>query len=274
MQTSTACGYLTGVTPPRGVTGFPTPRHDANANAREMDHPGREVCLLAVLLPPRLQAARGAPRVVALLGERRALPFGPSGVFAVPARDALIFAFELFVGLTLLFNRAPVRQPEKPPDVLVPLLGTFFIYAFAFAHLAPAPLRESLMPVALRDGAAVAALLVSVAGYAVAVWSVVCLGRSFALLVSVRTVVRRGPYRYVRHPMYLGYIFLFAGILIGALSPIVILLTAVCISLTVWRARLEEDALTRHSGEYRDYAKRTGFLLPRRRAWRPLAEGR
>ena len=52
----------------------------------------------------------------------------------------------------LLFNRAPVRQPEKPPDVLVPLLGTFFIYAFAFAHLAPAPLRESLMPVALRDG--------------------------------------------------------------------------------------------------------------------------
>jgi len=74
--------------------------------------------------------------------------------------------------------------------------------------------------------------------------------------------------------MYLGYIFLFAGILIGALSPIVILLTAVCISLTVWRARLEEDALTRQSGEYRDYAKRTGFLLPRRRAWRPLAEGR
>src|SRR5207237_1364669 len=82
-----------------------------------------------------------------------------------------------------------------------------------------------------------AALLVSVAGYAVAVWSVVCLGRSFALLVSVRTVVRRGPYRYVRHPMYLGYILLFAGILIGALSPIVILLTAVCISLAVWRAR-------------------------------------
>jgi len=211
---------------------------------------------------------------LALLGERRALPFGPSGVFAVSARDALIFAFELFVGLTLLFNRAPVRQPEKPPDVLVPLLGTFFIYTFAFANRAPAPLRESLMPVAWRDGAALAALLVSVAGYAVAVWSVVCLGRSFALLVSVRTVVRRGPYRYVRHPMYLGYIFLFAGILIGALSPIVILLTAVCISLTVWRARLEEDALTRQSGEYRDYAKRTGFLLPRRRAWRPLAEGR
>src|SRR5256712_9216285 len=187
---------------------------------------------------------------VALLGERRALPFGPSGVFAVPVRDALIFAFELFVGLTLLFNRAPVRQPEKPPDVLVPLLGTFFIYAFAFAHLAPAPLRESLMPVALRDGAAVAALLVSVAGYAVAVWSVVSLGPSFALLVSVRTVVRHGPYRYVRHPMYLGYILLFAGILIGALSPIVIVLVAVYVSLTVYRARLEEDALTRHGDQY------------------------
>jgi len=154
---------------------------------------------------------------VALLGERWALPLGPSGLFAVSVRDVLIFAFELFVGLTLLFNRAPVRQPEKARDILVPLLGTFFIYTFAFATRAPAPLRENLMPAALRDVAAVVALLVSVVGYAVAVWSVVCLGRSFALLVSVRTLVRRGPYRYVRHPMYLGYILLFAGILIGAL---------------------------------------------------------
>jgi len=79
----------------------------------------------------------------------------------------------------------------------------------------------------------------------------------------VRTVVRHGPYRYVRHPMYLGYLFLFAGILIGAFSPIVIVVTALCVSLTVYRARLEEDALGRHSGEYREYAQRTGFLLPR-----------
>ncbi len=207
---------------------------------------------------------------VALLGERWALPLGPSGLFAVSVRDVLIFAFELFVGLTLLFNRAPVRQPEKARDILVPLLGTFFIYTFAFATRAPAPLRENLMPAALRDVAAVVALLVSVVGYAVAVWSVVCLGRSFALLVSVRTLVRRGPYRYVRHPMYLGYIVLYAGILIGALCPIVIALTVVCVSLTVWRARLEEDALTRHGGKYREYATQTGFLLPKLRASRPL----
>jgi len=190
-------------------------------------------------------------------------PGALSGPFAVSVKDVLILAFELFVGLTLLFNRAPVRQPEKPRDVLVPLLGTFFIYAYAFANSAPAPLRANLMPVALRDSAAVAALLVSVVGYAVALWSVVSLGRSFALLVSVRTVVRHGPYRYVRHPMYLGYLFLFAGILIGALSPVVIVVTALCVSVTVYRAWLEEDALGRHSRRYREHAKRTGFLLPR-----------
>jgi len=47
-------------------------------------------------------------------------------------------------------------------------------------------------------------------------------------------------------------------------------LTVVCVSLTVWRARLEEDALTRHGGKYREYATQTGFLLPRLRASRPL----
>ena len=230
------------------------------ASMREVSKPLAVSLFFFFLAWKELQSFRTP---LALLGEQSTPPLGSSGPFAIVVRHVLILAFELFVGLTLLFNRAPSRQPERMRDVLVPLLGTFFNYTLPFANRAPAPLTANLMPVALRDAATVMALLLSVAGYAIAVWSVVSLGPSFALLVSVRTVVRHGPYRYVRHPMYLGYILLFAGILIGALSPIVIVLVAVYVSLTVYRARLEEEALTRHGDQYRDYAKRTGFLLPR-----------
>jgi protein-S-isoprenylcysteine O-methyltransferase Ste14 len=198
-----------------------------------------------------------------LLAEQRAAGLGAGSLFAISVRHALILAFALFVALGLLSNRPPIRQPERLTEIVVPLLGTFLNYGFPLVDALPAPLRQSLMPAAWREGAAVVALAISTLGYALAAWSVVSLGRSFALLVSVRTIVRRGPYRWVRHPMYLGYLLLFAGIAIAAPSPGVIVLCAIYLVLTVWRAVLEERALARHSEQYRDYARRTGFLLPR-----------
>jgi len=44
------------------------------------------------------------------------------------------------------------------------------------------------------------------------------------------------------------------------------MLVAVYLALTLYRARLEEDALRRHSAEYREYARHTGFLVPRLRS--------
>jgi protein-S-isoprenylcysteine O-methyltransferase Ste14 len=203
---------------------------------------------------------------VPLLNEQSALALGSGGLFAVTVKHVLILALELFLGASLLFNRAPVRQPERLRDIVAPLVGTFFNYTFAFIDWAPAALKTNLMPTAFRNAAAVVALLVSVTGYAVAAWAVMYLGRSFSLLVSVRSVVHRGPYRWVRHPMYLGYILLFTGILLAAPYPIVVLLVAVYLALTLYRARLEEDALRRHSAEYREYARHTGFLVPRLRS--------
>jgi protein-S-isoprenylcysteine O-methyltransferase Ste14 len=103
----------------------------------------------------------------------------------------------------------------------------------------------------------------AIVGYGIALWGISYLRRSFALMVAVREVVSGGPYAYVRHPMYLGYIFELSGLVLASCSLGMLLAAAGFICLMVVRARLEEGRLIEVSPEYRDYMKRTGFLFPR-----------
>jgi protein-S-isoprenylcysteine O-methyltransferase Ste14 len=186
-------------------------------------------------------------------------------IFPVSTKHALIMGFDFLVGVNLLISRVPIKPPEKLREILVPLLGTFLYLGYAVAsHVSPG-LRYNLLPLASQNGAAVMGLLVALVGYSVAVWSAIFLGRSFGVFVSVRPIVSDGPYRYVRHPMYLGHALMIVGVLLSAFAPIYIALTALYLSVIVYRARLEDDALSRSSEAYREYVKHTGSFFPRLR---------
>jgi protein-S-isoprenylcysteine O-methyltransferase Ste14 len=183
---------------------------------------------------------------------------------AATVLNALTLVYGLFFGFALLFNRRAVRDPSSWREILVPLLATFLLYAMAWlSPYAPGFATRSLLPDSARVTAMVLAIQVSLIGYAIGLWSVAYLGRSLSLVVSVRRLVWNGPYRYVRHPMYLGYIVIVLGIAIASSSVLGIALWLFYVMLTIYRARLEEAALTSFTGEYRDYVARTGFLLPR-----------
>ena len=98
-------------------------------------------------------------------------------------------------------------------------------------------------------------------------WSVALLGGFFSALVSVQegqTIIRKGPYRYVRHPSYTGAIMIFTGIGLAILSwgAVLVLLLASCI-VYGYRIHVEERALVAKFGdEYRAYMKETKMLVP------------
>ncbi len=100
-------------------------------------------------------------------------------------------------------------------------------------------------------------------GPAVAIWAVLYLGRSFGVFVVVRKVILDGPYQWVRHPIYLGYICMLAGLVLANFSAAYFILVPIHIGLLLYRARLEEARLSEHSAEYRQYMKRTGFIFPK-----------
>jgi protein-S-isoprenylcysteine O-methyltransferase Ste14 len=77
-------------------------------------------------------------------------------------------------------------------------------------------------------------------------------------------LVTTGPYRLVRHPIYLGLIFLAVGeaLAFSSLPAFAIVLFAI-IPTFAWRARAEEKLLSRIFGErYEVYQQRTKMIIP------------
>jgi len=104
-------------------------------------------------------------------------------------------------------------------------------------------------------------------GVALIFWAHHCLGENFSPSVgkAVR-LVKAGPYRRVRHPMYVGYVALFAGVwLVTGQWVIGLLGQAVMLSLVLLRLPIEEALLDQRFGdEYREYASRTPRFVPSR----------
>ena len=111
-------------------------------------------------------------------------------------------------------------------------------------------------------------LAVVLAGVALRDWAIVSLGRYFRREVTIepgQRIVRRGPYRVLRHPSYAGLLLVFTGfgLTFGSwVSAAVVLLIVFAGMLP--RIRVEERALAQAFGaEYADYANSTARVLPR-----------
>lgn len=89
--------------------------------------------------------------------------------------------------------------------------------------------------------------------------------KSFAIMAEARVLVTTGPYRRVRHPMYLAHFLIFLCVLLQRFAPLTVALYIVFVAGQVVRARIEEGKLTATFPEYEDYRRRTGMFLPRLR---------
>jgi protein-S-isoprenylcysteine O-methyltransferase Ste14 len=89
-------------------------------------------------------------------------------------------------------------------------------------------------------------------------------GTPFPLLPT-RRLLTDGPYRYCRNPMALGAVFWLAGWAFLANSPAAIFggVSVFAASIFTYHKLIEETELEARFGErYREYRKRTPFLLP------------
>jgi protein-S-isoprenylcysteine O-methyltransferase Ste14 len=165
---------------------------------------------------------------------------------------AVLRAGVLTAFAVLVFLRGPARQPSRDPLAFAAcLVGMFGLVAMSKPD---ASVGTSLV----LTGDLV--VLVSVAWMLV---SVLALGRCFGVLPEARGLVTRGPYRLVRHPLYLGEFGTCAGFVIAAPSGRNFAVAAVFASAQVVRMALEERALALEFPAYAAYRERTPRLLPR-----------
>jgi protein-S-isoprenylcysteine O-methyltransferase len=93
------------------------------------------------------------------------------------------------------------------------------------------------------------------------------LGKFFTAQVQIQAnhqLIKAGPYRYIRHPSYLGILVLALGLGIAVANWISLLL---CILLPfigiMQRIRVEEKELEKYFGkQYQDYRKSTWAFIP------------
>lgn len=79
-----------------------------------------------------------------------------------------------------------------------------------------------------------------------------------------RPLLLRGPFRYVRHPIYLSFLLIGTGFVLLAMNVLALLCLSLFVNVKGWTH--EEAELERLYGErYRQYRKRTGAFLPRLR---------
>jgi protein-S-isoprenylcysteine O-methyltransferase Ste14 len=75
-------------------------------------------------------------------------------------------------------------------------------------------------------------------------------------------LVTRGPYRYLRHPIYAALSYFILGGITSHPSLDAIIVAAVVVSCLAIRMLLEEQSLIEKYPEYKEYSKRTKRVLP------------
>ena len=180
-------------------------------------------------------------------------------------RIVAVLAFAGLTMLTIVWSRgqAKTRAPQDRGDQAAVVanftaLGLLFFSLFFFSS-SPASVMALLL--------ALAGSLLALAGAALVV---ICHGElgaawSFAPKADPSTgLITSGPYRLVRHPIYLGLTLLALGqaVAFGCWPALFIALLGVVPTLA-WRARVEEKLLSRIFGEsYEVYRQRTKMIVP------------
>jgi protein-S-isoprenylcysteine O-methyltransferase Ste14 len=141
----------------------------------------------------------------------------------------------------------------------------FFFVPYVVIGARPGP--EVAMPEPVRW----AGLVLIPAGVAFALWAMATLGRHYDLELEIHRdheLVREGPYRFVRHPVYTGLAVHFAGACLATGNLLLIAGTVLVTYPALYlRARTEERLLRERFGAaYDAYARDVPMLVPLPRA--------
>ncbi len=122
----------------------------------------------------------------------------------------------------------------------------------------------ALVSTPARLNMAIVGAVLCVAGCAFAIWARFSLGRSWGMPMTKHAapeLVTAGPYRFVRHPIYTGILFMLVGT--SLLHPIAAIPSAAFIGYFVYSARREESDMERQFPDaYPAYKQRSKMLIP------------
>lgn len=165
---------------------------------------------------------------------------------------------EFYIGITRPFQGTEPRQLLLMSSRMFWLL--FFIYAWVDVRYHWSTAEFSSWFLALL-------LILCSAGLLIRMWAVIHLGKSFSYDVKKPEslkYIKTGPYRFIRHPAYLGILILgsLPGLILGSIPGFIGMLLTALVPVII-RAKAEDELLEAEFGEdYIEYKKSTFGLIP------------
>jgi protein-S-isoprenylcysteine O-methyltransferase Ste14 len=159
--------------------------------------------------------------------------------------------FLLLLAASVVLRARPTGKARGLEPRISAFVGAFLVYAIPFF-----PRRE------LSVTAEMVSTLLVLFGSAAAVYALMQLGRSFSMMAEARRLVTSGPYRFVRHPLYLAEELAIIGLAMQFFSWATALVLIVQIAFQLRRMHNEEAVLAESFPEYAAYRRRTARLLP------------
>ena len=189
--------------------------------------------LMAWSLQPDEASRHGAGLILAMLSKLTRIAF----------LSLLIF---------LLFSRrAPARAAEGAWPKIWALIGLVFAAIIAtLPHTAPAAWLR------------ITALTLTVVGTVGSIYAALYLGRSFSIFPQARGLVVSGPYKYLRHPLYLAEWIAVVGMSLQFAQPWAWLVAGASLFVQFPRMGYEEAVLLEAYPQYRGYRDATARLIP------------
>lgn len=165
----------------------------------------------------------------------------------------LTVAFFGFLVVIYAVRSRAIAKDHNPIAVAAAMIGSFVLYGL---FLIPGQGRSTNVWVLAASDLALAV------GIAWALYSLSYLGRRFSIVPEARGLVTSGPYRLVRHPIYLGEIIAGVGLVLPTLLTLHAAVLALFLAAQLARTYYEERMLRSTYPQYEAYAKHTHRLIP------------
>jgi protein-S-isoprenylcysteine O-methyltransferase Ste14 len=158
--------------------------------------------------------------------------------------------FYLLLALLIMTRLPAMAQAEGLAPKIAAFVGTYLPWTITFFGKTDQ---------ALPNLASTACVLI---GFIMMLVTIRHLGRSFSLTPQARSVVQTGPYRWIRHPLYVSEEIAIVGVVLGCLTPLTVIVLVLHIGIQVCRILYEEELLRRTCPEYSSYEASHWRLIP------------